>query len=227
MIVLHGTWQAHPAEGLEGTFHLWGETWERPASPKRWGRRSAREKPGRHPFQMSPAEIQAQVTALVGDLPAWQEEAVRWVRLPSRDQRPLSSPELLREASESGRGKVGLATWEVTTLPLEPAAALTLLARLPEQTSPALGGALGADLRYWREAGKFALELLARQRFLLFLQPAAEGTGRVGWAPVWEGAEAERLARLAAATPPLCRALANPGEEEPPPPSPGSCWTIF
>lgn len=217
MIVLHGTWQAHSAEGTEGTFYLWGETSERPASPKRRGRRPARAKPSGHPFQMSPAEIQAQVTALVGDLPAWQEEAVRWVRLPSRGQRPLSSPELLQEALESGRGKVGLATWEVTTLPLEPAAALTLLARLPEQTSPAPGVALGADLRYWREAGKFALELLARQRFLPSLQPAAEGTGRVGWEPVWEGAEAERLARLAAAMPPLCRALASPGEEGPPP----------
>jgi SNF2 family DNA or RNA helicase len=150
-------------------------------------------------------------------------EATQWVRLPSLPHLPLTSPELLRDTAGDGPAKPALALWEVTALRLEAATALTFLARLPEQRNPAPGVALGADLRYWREAGKFGLELLARQRFMPSLDPSpGRGGGRVGWEPVLEEAsEAERFARLAAAMPPLCRAFVSPaGADVPARPAP-------
>ncbi|MBM3128508.1 MAG: DEAD/DEAH box helicase [Chloroflexi bacterium] len=66
---------------------------------------------------------------------------------------------------------------------------------------------MGADLRYWQVAAKFAFELLARQRFKPSLEKH-DDKFIARWQPLFdEPSEQERLTRLVRAMPPICRAL--------------------
>ena len=94
---------------------------------------------------------------------------------------------------------------------LAPEAALAWLAMLP--ASPAFEAGLphrprlGADWRFWSATARFALELLARQRFL----PAIVGDGEKSvarWEPLVEE-ELDRIDALKAAMPPVCRAASS------------------
>jgi superfamily II DNA or RNA helicase len=91
-----------------------------------------------------------------------------------------------------------LAPQEVPGLPLAPAETLTFLSGLPEGEDPSLG----SDLRFWARAGKFVLELLARQRFAPGLRD-----GEARWRPVLDDPrDGERIRLLAESMPPACRA---------------------
>ncbi len=128
------------------------------------------------------------------------------------------------EADEEAGAQLSLATWQVTGYLAPPGQALHWLAGLPERDRLPPHLALGADLQFWRLAARFQLSLLARQRFVPALlaaeKPAAggEGTGargkprRAAWRAVWQPwlddpADRARLEQLAAAMPPICRAV--------------------
>jgi len=104
-----------------------------------------------------------------------------------------------------------LKPWSVTGLALPAELALGFLATLPtEQSAPPPQVRLGADVRFWAVAARFALELLARQRFVPALAERDGKQARSLWKPYLEG-EQERLGRLAAMMPPICRAALGPG----------------
>jgi SNF2 family DNA or RNA helicase len=133
--------------------------------------------------------------------------------LPTEGDAPLPSPELLfeREAS-SPRGR-RLAPWRVSGLTLSPEAALDWLVMLPtpDELDPHRFR-LGAGIRYWSVAARFALELLARQRFLPALVPDEEAM-LSRWEPLVEQ-EIDRFDALRVAMPPMCRALSAAEEGE-------------
>jgi len=136
--------------------------------------------------------------------------------LPSFDEGPQHSPQLLREVQERRTGSPELLDpWMVPALGLGPAAALQLLLAQPAggATNPQ-GVALGDSLRFLAEASKLALELVARGRLLPGLVRRDEG-----WLAWWRAMpgdpkDAERIRMLVAAMPPLVRAeISSPWEE--------------
>ncbi len=131
--------------------------------------------------------------------------------LPTEGDAPLPSPELLVEREATSRGERRLAPWRVSGLTLSPEAALDWLVTLPTPEELDLHRfRLGAGVRYWTVAARFALELLARQRFLPALVPGADAS-LSRWEPLVEQ-EIDRYDALREAMPPVCRAL-SPSEE--------------
>jgi len=134
--------------------------------------------------------------------------------LPTEGDAPLPSPELLFEREASSPHERRLSPWRVSGLTLSPEAALDWLVMLPtpEELDPHRFR-LGAGIRYWSVAARFALELLARQRFLPALVPDDEEAMLSRWEPLVEQ-EIDRFDALRVAMPPMCRALSAAEEGE-------------
>ncbi len=127
------------------------------------------------------------------------------LRLPSTPKAPLPSPDLARIQLSDAAEPTQLSAWRVEANVFAPLAALSFFAALPHQIeSPTF--MLSDDARYWSLAAKFALELLARQRFLPTL--ARDGDEyRAQWVPSFDDArDQQRFALLVKAMPPIARA---------------------
>ncbi|MFI4978261.1 MAG: SNF2-related protein [Solirubrobacterales bacterium] len=222
MIALHAVWSR------DSQLCVWGEGSEEPArAPRRRGRRPAKPRARKHPFACSVRDLVGALDALGMSLEsdALPERDLH-LMLPSSDDGPQHSPQLLRGGEERRDGNAKLLDpWVVPAIALGPAAALELLLALPatrraggapgydnDALQPA-GVAFGDSLRFLAEAGKLALELVARGRVLPGL---ARGEG--GWSARWRAMpadpeDAERVRMLVAAMPPLVRAEISLSEE--------------
>ncbi len=137
--------------------------------------------------------------------------------LPSSEREPLASPELIRDLpdkTEAADSEPKLRPWKLEGLAFSPSNALAFLTSFPQsELRPEY--ALGQDLRFWSTTAKFALELLARQRFLPALAPDEAEGFRALWIPALDDPrDQERLARLIRAMPPACRGLDMESAEE-------------
>jgi SNF2 family DNA or RNA helicase len=192
--ILHLTWLP-PLKRL----FLWGETGD---APPRRGRKAALPV---HPFQSDPSRLRA-----IAPAGAQLEEQTLTFWLPTADAGPVPSPELLETgAAGAPAGAPKLAPWRVTGLLVPVAPALDLLLQPP-------AGWQGADFRAWRVAALLAMEILAGQQAL----PGLERDGfrlRATWLIRPEPATAQKIAALARALPPLCRAAAPTPTEAPAP----------
>jgi hypothetical protein len=203
MQIFHGSWLANDSD--DRTFALWAEM--RQAHETRADARARQ-----HPFAASTRDLRAALkdsSPQIGDLlrRGVQETAITLL-LPSTRTAPQPSLAILRDEGEStARDKVALAQWRADVLTIAPQDTLDLLASLPSDEELPHTIKIGADLRYWQVAAKFALELLARQRVKPTLQE--DGDKFIArWQPLFdEPSEQERLTRLVRAMPPICRAL--------------------
>jgi SNF2 family DNA or RNA helicase len=190
MLVLHGFWAA--GDGL----CLWAEDSELAVASTSHALRSARP----HPF----ATPSSTLATLHAGKPA---EAV--LLLPSVRTAPLDSPELIRAVPRPGpRAGPALLPWTVPVVLLYGTSAL---AAIPQR---APGIRYGASMDYLAALAGFATELVARGRVLPTLDH--DGASAVArWRPVIQGPDVATLHALAAAMPPVCRALARraPPEE--------------
>ena len=207
MIVAHGTWI--PASG-GGGFFLWGETGLPEPLPDSIP--DSGGSPSFHPFHSSSLQVEEEVFRMLG------EDGRDGVRsgieaeflLPTRNGRPVASPELLIDSSGPG-AVTRLAKWRISGLSIPPMTALGWLAGLPNELEEHPSRVrLGEDVHFWATTARLALELLARQRFLPGLDGGSDSEGsRALWTP-WLDAEQERLERLVSAMPPVCRAFVPP-----------------
>jgi len=201
MLAAHGTWLARPNGG---EFFIWGD---------------------RLQVGVDAAEVATAIYAGLSEdgAPRHAEKNHLTVvfLLPTAAGRALPSPELLPD-STPGRD-VRLSRWPIHGMALPPGAALEWLVGLPAETPhPSLR--LGADLKFWSTVARFALDLLARQRFLPALavrsgEPSGRARGpsdseNTEWHAVLED-EQERVQQLAEAMPPVCRAAVGVGSEAP------------
>jgi SNF2 family DNA or RNA helicase len=197
VIVVHGNWLPKT-----GRFFLWAET-----------QGGAPAAPPDHPYQLPMETLVESLLLPLADPDSRPEALERRVTLvlPTEGDAPLASPELLFEREASSPRERRLAPWRVSGLTLSPEAALDWLVMLPtpEELDPHRFR-LGAGIRYWSVAARFALELLARQRFLPALVPDEEAM-LSRWEPLVEQ-EIDRFDALLVAMPPMCRAL-SPAEE--------------
>ena len=197
MIVVHGNWLPRT-----GRFFLWAEA--------QGGAAAAAPD---HPYQLPLEKMVESLLVPLADPDSRPEALEKRVTLvlPTQGEKPLPSPELLLEREVSAPGERGLAPWRVSGLTLSPEAALDWLVILPNPEELDVHRfRLGAGIRYWSVAARFALELLARQRFLPALVPGEE-MARSRWEPLVEQ-EIDRYDALREAMPPVCRAL-SPSEE--------------
>src|SRR5262245_31622877 len=177
--VLHGGWVL-ASDGVPAGFAIWGEQSPnvrvRPRTPRRRAAAEPRSSFGRptpppppppppHPFSLTDDGVRHALSML--GLTRWATQAhVREVIacLPSSTDAPYRSSEPI-DPEASPR----LRPWAVSAVILDEVASVTLLPRVAaaSASNPAL---LGDDLRAWIVAARFALSLLARQRFLPRLQ---------------------------------------------------------
>ena len=169
-----------------------------------------------HPRTASPQALRQLIAAmgLPFELPV--ESTLIW--LPANRFGPLPPPELGQNLNGDDEPPA-LRQWTITGLVLNALQALSLLTYLHQHDLPP-AVRLGSDGHYWQTAFSFALELLARQlvRPTLVHMPGKQTLRfESRWQPLLDGDdEARRVARLAAAMPPVCRAdAANPVETIP------------
>lgn len=205
MLILHGSWLvAGPLAKTRG-FVIWAEADQTRAL-------STRPLPRLHPFSASArilrqslSEIAPVADYLINRL-ASAYTANLW--LPSYENAPQASSPLLQRARPDNSAKIPLALWQVESLRYEPQDTLGLLTRLPGDPDETPGVLLGADLKFWHAAGRLALEMIARQRFVPALIRQDKKFLAL-WQPLWdEPADRARLERLIQAMPPVCRAPA-------------------
>jgi superfamily II DNA or RNA helicase len=201
MIALHAVWSR------DSQLCVWGEDSGRPPrAPKRRGRRPAKPRAREHPFACAVQDLARALDALGVSLGSdAQIERELYLMLPSFDDGPQHSPQLLLgdEDRRSDDPEL-LHPWVVPAIGIGPAAALELLVALP--SSRPRGVAVGDSMQFLGEAGKLALEMVARGRVLPGLARRDEGW-EAWWRPVTSDPDdVERVRMLVAAMPPLARA---------------------
>jgi SNF2 family DNA or RNA helicase len=206
VIVAHGTWLPEKKR-----FFLWGET-AQPAPPVSSPTLLSSDA---HPYQLDPGDVERRLVVPLAE-PESSLDATRelvTLLLPSDNGNPLASPELLLDREPSANDTARLLPFRIGGLALAPESALSWLVMLPtpEELDPH-EFRLGADLRYWSTAARFALELLSRQKFLPSLA-TSDDTVMAEWEPLFE-TEIDRMEAFQAAMPPVCRAAARAGGDE-------------
>ncbi len=201
--ILHGAWIAEPQDRADELFFVWAERAARAPRTRGQGSRVRR-----HPYAATTIEIADLLASYVPEVD-WRaaERLTRVVLLPSTESAPRVPQWLLDEPPEED-GDLSLVPWRVEGIGVPVLDMLDVLAALPLGEHHWTGShRLGTDIRFWGQAAKFALELLARQRFLPGLR-ASNGTMHAVWLPVFSDPhDAERLAALVRGMPPACRAL--------------------
>jgi len=214
VIALHAVWSR------DAKLCVWGEGSALPArAPRRRGGRPAKPRPRKHPFACAVPDLTGALDALGASLASNELcERELHLMLPSFEEGPQRSPQLLRGAQERRPGGPELLDpWMVPSIGLGPMAALDLLLGLPaagsaSDSQPRVGVAIGDSLRFLAEAGKLALELVARGRLLPGLARREEE-----WVAWWRAMpvdpeDMERVGMLVAAMPPLARAEISSSE---------------
>ncbi|GAA5055500.1 superfamily II DNA or RNA helicase [Thermocatellispora tengchongensis] len=191
MLVVHAAW-------TDGRLCLWAEdTAPGDAPPAR------RTRPAPHPYA-APAAL---LRAALGEHAAKAEEAERVVLLPGSAKGPLPSPESgLTSAARAPK----ITPYLVPVLLLGAPGALALLSGLDDRDgadTPEWGP--GGSLRYLAAVAETARDLVRRGRVLPQLV-TEHGEHAARWVPVVTGPDAAAFRELAAAMPPVCRAV---GEE--------------
>lgn len=217
-----------------GSVLFWAETSlagnEPPASivpprqeqPRRHGdQRRPRNLPRLHPFTAPREEL---MTLLGGGMPG-----SAFLKLPSYNGRPLPSPQLVTEWETIPETPPTLVPWTVEGLALPAAAALQGLVNLPLLAAATPGLELGDDARFYQMAAGLAMEALSAGKMLPTLTEASGGAYLARWIVLLDApGDAERMAFLEQAMPPLCQAGFNPASiPEPPPPAPRQLLESF
>ncbi len=203
MLALHAIW------ARDHRLHLWAEdaaAFE--AHRRRTVRRTPKVPP--HPWAAQAGDAARAIEAAnVGDsdLAGHARPGRLTLCLPGDKGAPWPSPRIAAAPPHGDAGSAGVEPWTVPTLAFDPGTAIRLLLAGSGRSEPALSD---ASLDYLAATALFALELVARGRFLPGLVPARDGRGfEARWLPVPGATDRERLRDLARAMPPSCRAEAT------------------
>ena len=210
MIVAHGTWLP-----IKERFFLWGET----EPIESFSTKGTNGRNGDHPYQLARDHIEASLLEALSDGETRLEVGDDGVMLllPSENGFPLPSPEHHFHREQPSGVAPRLRAWNIRGVSLPPESALAWLAMLPAADEPLPHRLhLGADLQYWSAVARFALELLARQRFLPAIVASDESDtfAEARWEPLVEE-ELDRVEALRAAMPPVCRGVAPTEDSSP------------
>jgi hypothetical protein len=189
MRVIHAVW-APPAR-----LCLWAED---PGLPSA-GARS-------HPFACPAGELADLLCGLAGVAGKGVLDELTLL-LPSGPDGPVASPELIRPDVPAPK-RVSLRGWRVPVVAFGPADALEVLGAAGQLAE--LEAIAGGSVQYLAVVADFAAGLVLRGRVLPGVT-SEDGGYAARWRPVLGGDDAQRARDLAAAMPPLCRALGTLG----------------
>jgi superfamily II DNA or RNA helicase len=175
--------------------------------------------PQPHPFAAAPGALAYAAAGLgpvCGELARNAPDDQLVLHLPSTADGPLASPELAGAPAgrAAGPARAVLAAWRVPTLIFAPGPALDLLTALGEPGGPAEMAARavpGGSVHYLAALARLAVDLAARGRVLPALASDELAGPAARWRPVLSGADAQWARQLAAAMPPVCRAVTAEG----------------
>ena len=200
MIILH-------AGFLNNRLLVWGEVpadSARPAS-KRRGRKPKVALPEALPYDAGNESLLGAFSESWTAATHKAEPAIVW--LPTDGGVPAASSPLIADPPTRS-AEVVLSAWTVTACPLSAADSLHLLSACADRQTLAPGVHVGRDFSFWVSAMRFAAALVGRQQFLPDVIEIG-GIWEARWQPVFAGADAERLGKLAASMPAVCRALSS------------------
>ncbi len=203
--VLHGTWITDAQGEADDLFFVWAERSARAPHSK-----GSTPKIRRHPYAATTIEIAELLANHVPDTD-WRS-SVRLTRiafLPSSAGGPLLPPWMqVGDDQQAQDGEAHLAPWRIEGIGIPILQMLDVLAALPLRNhSLEATHRVGNDLRYWGLVAKFALELLAGQRFMPGLCSESDHV-RAVWLPVLDAPHDQaRFELLSRCMPPVCRAL--------------------
>ncbi len=183
-IILHGTWVP------EGKFCFWGESFRANKPLKK----RINKKTPEHPFCASGEGVKDVIMAL--GFNHGYARGYLTLHLPCSGNVPQSS------TSSALDGVKNIFQWKVPCIAISPHEAIIGLARLP--LGEDYGPKFSTDISFWSTTAKFALELIARQRFI---PSVAESDGKLyaRWLPVFYHADdIKRFNTLCESMPPVC-----------------------
>jgi SNF2 family DNA or RNA helicase len=199
VLLLHGA-------VADGSLLIWGET-SRSAPAQSIQRRRARSsgEPPVSPFDAGAGGLVAGAKEgglSVSAVPVRQATLF----LPTLDGLPLASSPLI-ETPAVRTGEASLGAWRVSALDFPLALAIEPLCACQGKRLLAPGIIVADDLAFWTAALRFTGALAARHAYLPDLVQVPGGFA-ARWRPVLGGRDAEEMARLVAAMPAACRAVA-------------------
>lgn len=204
MIILHAIWAS------DATLKIWGEDSALPArSPKRKPLRSKAKTPPPHPFASDIEWLREGVSQINPAMDNTSESGLTLL-LPSVGDAPVSSPYMFRDEEIATGDKIRLASWSVPALALAPLEALDFLLSLTTGNPP--GILIGESLRFFAEAAKLSLELVARGRAIPEMVKRDRQFIAVWRAVADNEDDAQRVRSLARAMPASCRAESIDGD---------------
>ena len=203
MLAIHAVWDWK-------RLHIWAESSVLPltVSPPR-GRPAKNPKPRPHPFSVPGEMLNDEIETAFESAPSSIETIT--CLLPSTKRGPLPSPWLIREDCPIEKPS-RLSPWSINSATFDPYSALDLLIDLPAH--PPHGIAFAASLRFWIEAARLALEIIAKEQFAPTIRD-----GKAVWVPVIDGGDRARIEMLEEALPPSARSIfeaSEPGEDATP-----------
>ena len=201
MHVLHAIWGNNSKN--EHKLYIWAES-SVPFSADPKARKSKL-----HPFAASKDDLKELIGSFSTNFICESAEIEkRTFTLPSSKKRPVPSPWLILDEEYSNATE--LASWDITTLTLDPYLAFDFLLRLPRKSHGSI--VFGDSLRFLAEMAKFSLELITKQKFAPSIKEVKQ-KGSVDFKAVWkaiiEEADIQRVNLLSDAMPPYCRSLQN------------------
>jgi len=194
LLVLHALWLPAADENQAGSVLLWAESGKAPM------RTDAGQGIRRlHPFTASPAELQRRLPSIKHALASGRRLVV-----PSVDDAPLASHELLRATFGQAKAANAFGFWRVEGLTVELGKTTGWLLSLSEEALKNEGVLLSDDFRFWQAASRLAREVLLGDYFF----PAIErpmGVARAVWRPLLDAPGiADKVLALTRAMPPSC-----------------------
>ncbi|MEW6209808.1 MAG: SNF2-related protein [Acidobacteriota bacterium] len=196
MIILHAVWAS------DSNLKIWGED---SALLERKPRRKSKTV---HPFACSAQSLRESLNQMNPAIDSSLESVVTLL-LPTAADAPLPSPYMFFDRDRAG---AKLARWEATAIALAPPDALDFLLSIGEGNPPIR---TGESLRFFSEAAKLSLEMVARGRAIPSLTKRDDRFIAV-WRAAPDEEDIRRLSALARAMPASCRAESTDTRGRPP-----------
>ncbi|HEY7547172.1 MAG TPA: hypothetical protein VID27_19920, partial [Blastocatellia bacterium] len=149
MIILHSIWAA------DSSLKIWGESDALLEGAKRKPHRKSKTA---HPFACSAQSLRESLSQMNPAIDSSPESVVTLL-LPTAADAPLPSPYMFVDQTTAD---AKIARWSATAISLAPLDALDFLLSIGEGNPPGIRTA--ESLRFFCEAAKFSLELVARGR---------------------------------------------------------------
>ena len=218
MITLHALW-------TNGTLHVWGDRIG--TSTESDGLDNSN---GQKPYGYPTAVGSNVLRSILGDtfdslLVSGSTDEQLTLRLPPRSESLVPAPPapkvtygeeaqlVTATAIQTTATQSLLVEYRVPTLAFSASDAFDLLTASPTFSEGAVQQ--GASLRYWSHAGRFVLELLARQHFIPAIHAMRGDQFRGYWRVILdEDGSFDRVSKLIASMPPVCRSIVTEDEPE-------------